>query len=174
MKFFLLLILLFSLNAFAKKPAPLPVESKVDVARYAGKWFTIASLPQFYINKCTGQSAEYGVLNDKQFSVHNVCFEENGKTKDINGTATIVNAPANSKLLVQFDKKWTKLFKVKGDYQIIKLSDKYDSVMVGSNDRKSLWIMSRTTSLDPQTFLDYKKLATELGFSVMQLKDAKY
>ncbi|MBC7429969.1 MAG: lipocalin family protein [Bacteriovorax sp.] len=174
MKFFLLLALLFSVGAFAKKPAPLPVESKVDVARYAGKWFTIASLPQFYTSKCTGQTAEYGVLNEKEISVHNVCFEEKGKTKDINGFATIQNAPANSKLLVQFDKKWTKLFKVKGDYQIIKLSDNYDSVMVGSNDRKSLWIMSRTTALDPQAFLDYKKLANDLGFSVMQLRDAKY
>lgn len=172
-KLVLCLGILFSITAFAKQPA-LPTASDVDVARYIGKWYTIASLPQFFTRSCVGQTAEYGILNEQSISVHNVCYKENGKTKDIKGKGTIVDAPNNARLEVRFDSFWTNLFRVKGEYVIIKLSEGYDSVMVGSTDRKSLWIMSRTPSIDPDALLDYKKTADDLGFSVEQLQNAKY
>ena len=165
--------LLLSINAFAKQPE-LPTASDVDVARYIGKWYTITSLPQFFTRNCVGQTAEYGIINEKTISVHNVCIKENGKTKDIRGAGTIVDAPNNARLVIKFDSFWTNLFRVKGEYVIIKLSEGYDSVMVGSTNRKSLWIMSRTPSIDPDTLLAYKKTAQELGFSVEQLQNAKY
>lgn len=165
--------LLFSISTFAKA-TPLPVASDVDVARFIGKWYTITSLPQFFTRNCKGQSAEYGIINEKTISVHNICYKENGNTKDINGKGVILDAPNNARLIITFDTFWTRLFRVKGDYNIIKLSDGYDTVMVGSNDRKSLWIMSRTPMMDPTLLLNYKAEARGLGFSVEQLRNAKY
>jgi len=167
--------LFFSICAFAvTKSEPLPTASNVDVARYIGKWYTITSLPQFFTRNCEGQTAEYGILNEKTISVHNVCHKENGKTKDIHGKGVIQDAPNNARLIVTFDTFWTRLFRVKGEYVIIKLGEGYDHVMVGSTDRKSLWIMSRTPSIDPSALVEYKNLAHQLGFSVEQLKNSKY
>jgi apolipoprotein D and lipocalin family protein len=172
-KFVLLLSFIFSICAFSK-PTPLPVASNVDVARYVGKWYTITSLPQFFTRNCEGQTGEYQVINETTLSVHNVCYKENGKTKDINGKAEIQDAPNNARLVVRFDTFWTRFFRAKGDYNIIKLGEGYDTVMVGSTDRRSLWIMSRETSIDPTTLLEYKTLAKSLGFSTEQLKNSKY
>lgn len=174
-KLVLFLSLVFSISAFAKPTPPaLPTAIDVDVARYIGKWYTITSLPQFFTRNCEGQTAEYGIINDKTISVQNVCYKENGKKTDINGKAVVVDAPNNARLVVTFDSFWTRLFKVKGEYVIIKLSEGYDTVIVGSTDRKSLWIMSRTPSIDPETLVEYKKYAKDLGFATDKLQDSNY
>lgn len=172
-KIILCLSLLLSISTFAK-PTPLPVENNVDVARFIGKWYTITSLPQFFTRNCEGQTADYGIIDEKTISVHNVCYKKNGKTKDIQGKGVILDAPNNARLAITFDTFWTRLFRVKGDYNIIKLGEGYDTVMVGANDRKSLWIMSRTPTIDPTTLLNYKLQAKQLGFSTEQLKNSKY
>ncbi len=171
-KILLLFFFIFSLNAFAYDP--LPTAQNVDVARYIGKWYTITSLPQFFTRTCVGQTAEYGILNEKQISVHNVCIKESGKTSDINGVGTIKDAPNNARLSIKFDKFWLKLLGIKGEYVIIKLSEGYDSVLVGSTNRKSLWVLSRTPSIDPAVLEDYKAQARDLGFKVQKLEDSKY
>nr|BDT27658.1 lipocalin family protein [Bacteriovorax sp. HI3] len=170
--------LLFSFSLFAVdvplKPSPLPTAKDVDVARYIGKWYVISSLPQFFTRNCEGQTAEYGIVNEKIISVHNVCYKENGKTKDIRGKGVIQDAPNNARLIVTFDNFWTRLFRVKGEYVIIKLGEGYDTVMVGSTNRKSLWIMSRQPTMDPTTLMEYKNLAHDLSFPVTQLQNSKY
>lgn len=172
-KLILCSVMLFSVGAFARQPE-LPTASDVDVGRYVGKWYTIASLPQFFTRNCEGQTAEYAPNGEKTISVLNACIKENKEVKTIKGEGTIVDAPNNARLVIRFDSFWTNLFRVKGEYVIIKLSESYDTVMVGSTNRKSLWIMSRTPSIDPDVLLDYKKTADQLGFSVEQLKNAKY
>lgn len=167
------MLLAFLSTAYAK-PAPLPTAKDVEIARYMGKWYTIAALPQFYTRSCIGQTADYEVIDEKTIHVRNTCLKENGKTKVINGKGTVVDAPNNARLQIRFNTFWTSLFRIKGEYVIIKLSEDYDTVMVGSTDRKSLWIMSRMPSIDPSEFLEYKTYANELGFSVEQLKNAKY
>jgi apolipoprotein D and lipocalin family protein len=174
-KMFLFAGLVFSVCAFAAdRSEALPTAKDVDVARYMGKWYTIASLPQFYTRNCVGQTADYEVLDEKTISVKNTCLKENGKTKTITGKGVVQDAPNNARLQIRFNTFWTSLFRIKGEYVIIKLSDDYDSVMVGSTDRKSLWIMSRLPTIDPTIFIQYKTLAHDLGFSVEQLKNAKY
>lgn len=170
--------LILSFNLFAidvpAKPSPLPTAKDVDVARYIGKWYVISSLPQFFTRNCEGQTAEYTVANEKTITVHNICYKENGKTKDIRGKGVIQDAPNNARLQVTFDTFWTRFFKIKGDYVIIKLGDGYDTVMVGSTNRKSLWIMSRTPTIDPSTLIEYKTQARDLSFPVTQLVNSKY
>ena len=93
--------LMLSFNLFAFEA--LPTAQNVDVARYIGKWYTITSLPQFFTRSCVGQTAEYGILNEKQISVHNVCIKDNGKTTDIHGVGTVKDAPNNARLSIMFD-----------------------------------------------------------------------
>lgn len=172
-KIILCLSLFISIGAFAKQAA-LPVVNDVDVARFIGKWYTITSLPQFFTRNCLGQIAEYEIVNEQTISVHNVCYKENGKIKDINGKGLIQDAPNNARLTITFDNFWTRLFRLRGDYNIIKLGDGYDTVMVGSKNRKSLWIMSRSSSIDPTTLQNYKDDARALGFPVEKLKFSNY
>jgi apolipoprotein D and lipocalin family protein len=131
-------------------------------------------MPQFFTRKCVGQTAEYKVVSEKVISIQNVCIKEDGSTTDINGFGTVKNAPNNSRLEIMFNKFWLKLFKVKGEYVIIKLDSGYDSVLVGSTDRKSLWVLSRTPSIDPDTLAEYLSFASTLGFNVNKLQRSNY
>lgn len=174
-KILMLVSLFFSMATFAiTKPGPLPTASNVDVARYMGKWYTITSLPQFYTRNCQWQTADYEAIDDKTINIKNSCYKSSGKTKIVAGKGEIQDAPNNAHLQIRLNTFWTSLLRRKGEYVIIKLSDDYETVMVGSNDRKSLWIMSREPTIDPTAFIEYKKLAYNLGFSVEQLKNSKY
>ena len=97
-----------------------------------------------------------------------------GKTTTITGTATVVNSVTNAELEVVFDNFFTRLFKVKGDYTIIKLDADYEYVMIGSKDRKSLWIMSRETTMPSAVLKQYVNFAAANGFDVSKLVNSKF
>lgn len=165
----------FSTLSFAGKHEQLPTVSQVEVERYVGKWYAHAALPQFFTRTCVAQTAEYEIIAPEKISVYNVCIKKNGKTKDIEGQAVVTNSLTNAELEVTFNQFWTRLFKVKGDYNILALDKDYDYVMVGSNNRKSLWIMSRSEEKIPtEIYNSYIELANKLGFKTSKLVISKF
>ena len=57
-----------------------------------------------------------------------------------------------------------------GNYWIIALDEEgYQWAMVGTPDRRFLWILSRQPSLDPATLATLKQQACRLGFAVENL-----
>ena len=163
-----------SFITYAKTQSPLPTVSNVDVGRYIGKWYAVSALPQFFTRSCVAQTAEYDILTEKSISVLNTCIKDSGKTSDIKGKAVIVDSKTNARLEVTFKNFFTILFRVKGEYVIIKLSDGYDTVLVGTTDRKSLWILSRTPGIDPEVYSEYKNYAKSLGFPVEKMVDSRF
>ena len=177
MKNFLIFIcLIFSASSFALtcNYEKLPTPSNVDIGRYIGKWYTVTSLPQFFSKNCISQTAEYGILSENSISVYNTCYKKNGKITDIKGQAVVTDSTTNARLQVTFNNFFTKLFRVKGEYVIIKLSEGYDTVLVGSTNRKSLWILARTPSIPPEVYKEYKDYAKSLGFPVEKMVDSTY
>lgn len=167
--------ILFANLTFASSDLkPLPTAPYVDVSRYVGKWFVITTLPQFFTKNCLGQTAEYKALSPNSVSVLNTCYKKNKKTGTISGKAVVTNARTNSELVVTFDSFFTKLFRVKGDYNIIIIDPNYEYVMVGSKNRKSLWIMSRKPSMPQELLQKYVSYARSLGFDISKLVDSKY
>lgn len=122
----------------------------VEVPRYIGKWYAISALPQFFTRNCLGQTADYAIINSQTISVLNTCLKKKGKKTTISGEAAVANSQTNAELDVRFNNFFTRLFRVVGDYNIIKLDPNYQFVMIGSRDRKSLWIMSRTPKMPQQ------------------------
>lgn len=166
-----MILTLLSLNVFAHQ---LPVENNVDVSRYVGKWYAHYSLPQYFTRKCKAQTAEYEVIDEKSISVLNTCLKARG-VDTISGKAVVQNPGNNSRLVVTFNNFFTRLFRVKGDYNIIKIDPNYEYVLIGSNDRKSLWLMSRSELQIPKQEKDvYLKIATELGFDVSKLIKSEF
>ena len=51
----------------------------VDLARYVGKWYEIASFPMFFQRNCVGDTtAEYALAPDGEVSVTNRCRTAGG------------------------------------------------------------------------------------------------
>lgn len=162
-----------SCTAIANPGNKLPTAEYVEVNKYVGKWYALLSLPQTFTRNCLGQTAEYEIIDTKTISVLNTCLKSKGRTTTINGKAVVSNARTNAELIVTFDNFFTRLFRVKGDYNIVAL-DNYEYVMVGSNDRKSLWIMSRTTEISTEVLEKYLAQAAELGFDVNKLQRSQF
>ena len=56
-----------------------------------------------------------------------------------------------------------------GDYRIIALDDQYRYALVGSSDRKYLWVLSRTKKLDEGVYKRLLATAAEQGFNVGEM-----
>ena len=56
-----------------------------------------------------------------------------------------------------------------GDYWIIKLGENYDYSVVGTPNRKYLWILSRTPKMDPRLLSELTEFAKSKGFNTGNL-----
>lgn len=114
----------------------------VDLEKYSGKWYEVASIPKNFQKGCSNTTAEYSRGRRGNITVINTCTV-NGKQNRGKATAFIADKNTNSKLKVQF------FWPFKGDYWIIELDDNYEYAVVGSPDRESLWILSRHPYIAP-------------------------
>lgn len=147
-----------SLAGCATTSTEMPTEEDVDLARYMGTWYEQARLPNRFQKDCAGDvRADYEQLADGKIKVTNQCKRENGETKVAVGEGRLSKAvePPNPAILeVRFAPAWTSwLPMVWGDYWIIKLEGDYQHSLVGTPDRKYLWVLSRDERAD-QTVVD--------------------
>ncbi len=133
--------------ATAKEPELMVVDS-VDLDRYLGVWYEIASYPAWFQRNCTAVSANYSLRDDGLIKVVNSCRKGSldGKLKQANGRAKVVDSETNAKLKVSFFGPFW------GNYWIIDLDPDYQWVVVGEPKRKYLWILSRTRSMDNELY----------------------
>lgn len=137
--------------------------ANVDVQRYMGKWYEIASFPQSFQKGCSCTVAEYELLENGKVSVTNSC-DANGKKKVATGKAWVTDKSTNAKLKVSF------FWPFSGKYWIIDLADDYSYAVVGHPNRKYLWILSRTPQMEEQIYNAIVERAKAKGFDITQLQ----
>lgn len=153
----------------------LPVVERVELERYAGRWYEVARLPNRFERKCAEDiTATYKLLPQKRLDVLNQCRKSDGSLMSARGLARSADG-SSSRLEVRFAPSWLGIFPfVWGDYWVIDLADDYSWSMVGSPDRKYLWILSRQPALDDAQMKPLLEKAGALGFdtaNVVQVKN---
>ncbi|MER3464872.1 MAG: hypothetical protein C4329_11120 [Chitinophagaceae bacterium] len=141
----------------------------VDLQRYAGKWYEIASFPQRFQKGCTCTTAEY-TLSDKGYViVENRCnkVQKGGKQSYAKAKAFVTPNSGNAKLKVQF------FWPFKGKYWIIDLADNYSYAVVGHPNRNYLWILSRTPTMEETLYQKIVKRTAAKGFDITKLQRTK-
>ena len=155
---------------------PLRVVPHVDFARYAGKWYEIARLPNRFENSCEGEvTADYNLRPDGTISVLNSCRRADGTLSHANGVARIADkSKPNSMLKVRFAPAFLSFIpQVWGDYEIIALAPDYSYALVGDAERKYLWILSRTPELSDSAYNELVEEAKSQGFDVSRLQKTR-
>jgi len=101
---------------------PLRTVSQVQLERYVGTWYEIASFPQSFQRGCTATTATYAIRQDGEIDVLNRCRKESldGKEDSAQGRARVVDRSTNAKLEVSFFRPFW------GDYWIIDLGPSYE------------------------------------------------
>jgi apolipoprotein D and lipocalin family protein len=149
----------------------LPTVASVDLGRYAGTWYEIARLPMWFQRHCVDSKAVYAVRSDGRVGVHNECVTDSGGLATADGVATVVDAKTNARLSVVFDNWFARLFgsSREGNYWILDLDPEYRTVLVGTPDRRYLWILARAPRIDDGTYQKLVELAREFGYPVEDL-----
>ncbi|WP_295753918.1 lipocalin family protein [Undibacterium sp.] len=152
-------VFILSLSACASgKQAPLATVSSVDLARYQGKWYEVALLPNRFQAMCVADTqAEYRPKGEA-IEVINRCRKIDGSIEIAEGIAKVVPASGNSKLRVSFFRPFY------GNYWILDLDPNYQWVLVGEPGRKYGWVLSRTAVLPAATFNTILDKAASLGY----------
>ena len=151
----------------------LGTEESLDLARYLGRWYQIALIPNKFQKKCArGTVADYSVGPGGELEVTNSCERKDGTVMSATGVARInddYNDPA--RLEVSFAPEWMSwLSFVWGDYWILDIESGYQAVLVGSPDLKLLWVLARDVQIPQSTFRQFVLLAEEFGFPVRSIE----
>jgi apolipoprotein D and lipocalin family protein len=139
----------------------------LDLDRYCGVWFEIGRLPlRWEAAESTDITAEYTLEADGSVRVDNRCFDKAGAPSQAIGRATPVSGKPGQ-LEVSFLPeilRWLPF--TKGDYWVLKIDELYTVALVGTPDRKNLWLLAREPRIAPAVEADYLAEATRQGFDL--------
>ena len=145
---------------------PLTTVPAVDLAKYAGTWYEIASYPQSFQKGCTATTANYSARPDGEIKVVNRCRKPSleGEEDTAEGRARVVDKVTNAKLEVSFFRPFW------GDYWIIQLAPDYSYAVVGHPGRDYLWILSRTPQMEEAVYTGILEKLKEQGYELSRLQ----
>ncbi|MGE3260340.1 MAG: lipocalin family protein [Bacteriovoracia bacterium] len=121
----------------------------VDVNRYiAGPWYEISANPMPFEKDCTCSRQVLGLESDGRLNVRNTCNDktQRGPVREVKGFATNDDTASNAKFTVDFG------FPIKGKYWIIALDPAYQWAVVSDPTELSLFVLSKTPTLDPALY----------------------
>lgn len=143
---------------------PLTTVPQVDLARYSGVWHEIARIDHSFQKGCIKSSATYTILPDGEIEVINRCInQKDGRIREAKGRAWSVDPGRNARLKVSF------FWPFRGDYWIVELGGEYEYAVVGSPNRKYLWILARQPTMVDSVYKGILDRLTGQGFAVEQL-----
>lgn len=114
----------------------------VDLKRYMGRWYEIASFPsRFQPKNGVNTRATYTLRDEQTVNVLNETWD-GGKRGFIEGTAVKANPESDeAKLKVKFYvPPFMPIIPVVGDYWVLYLDDDYHHALIGQPSRNYLWV----------------------------------
>jgi apolipoprotein D and lipocalin family protein len=164
------LLTFICITSFIMNSQTLQTVPSVDLQKYSGKWYEIASFPQRFQKGCHCTTAEYTMSEKGYVIVENRCNRDsiNGKQSYIKGKAFVEKNTGNAKLKVQF------FWPFKAKYWIIDLANDYSYAVVSHPNKKYLWILSRTPKMDIEVYQQIIQRLKEKGFDITKIQTTKH
>lgn len=152
----------------APRPAgisPLP-DLKVDLPRYLGRWYVLASIAP-RVERAAHNAVEYYQAGSRDrvktvFTFRRGSFD--ARLRTIKSTAKVVSA-GGSAWRVRF---WP--WPLRFEYRIAWLSPDYDQVIVARSRRDFVWLMARTPTVPAADYSALLQRAAALGYDAARLR----
>lgn len=157
--------LMASCSTFGTQQPPVPRVASVDIDRYMGPWFIIASIPLALEKGAHNPVETYSKNPDGTlatvFQFRKDSFLGTLETKPT--VAEIQDDPSRAEWRVKL------IWPIKGQYVISYLEPDYSAAIVARDQRDHVWILSRSPKLTPEKLALYKAKIGEYGFDVSKL-----
>lgn len=154
-----------ALSACTSYP-PIQTVSHVDLKRFMGKWYVIASIPTS-IEKGAYNAVESYRLNPDGSVATTFSFRQDsfdGKKKVYHPTGYIKDKQSNAVWGMQF------IWPIKADYRIVYISPDYSQTIIGRIKRDYVWIMARTPTIRSDQYRKLLQLISDQGYDVSQVR----
>jgi apolipoprotein D and lipocalin family protein len=132
----------------------------IDLERYLGTWFEICRLPlRWEDTEASDITASYALAADGRVRVENRCLDKDGKPDRSIGVA-VPQDESNAKLKLSFLPEYLRWIPfTQGDYWVLAIAPDYSVALVGTPDRKHLWLISRAAALSTDIVENYLAVA---------------
>lgn len=137
---------------------------RVDIVSYAGKWYSLYSIPTLMDKHWKETTETYVIHPDGYYAVfttYKLVGED--EKKYIRSKLFVVRGTGNAELKAQF------LWPFKADYWVIELADDYSYVVVGHPKHKFLFIMSRKPYLPDELLSEIINRCYKKGYDTSKL-----
>ena len=153
-----------SMTASKEKPA-LAMAPNVDLPRFMGDWYVIASIPTYFERGAHNAVESYrldsdGVV-DIRFAYRADGFD--GAAKEMTSRGFVQTA-SNAVWGVQF------VWPMKADYRISYVSDDYGLTVITREKRDYVWIMARTPTISEAAYQRMVGFVAEQGYDMSKLQ----
>ncbi|MEE4638810.1 MAG: lipocalin family protein [Wenzhouxiangella sp.] len=168
-----LAVMALAFSSMGLARSPLDLVDELDLERYQGRWYEIALLPNRFQKRCVSDtSAHYVLRQDGRVDVTNRCRRADGSWIIAEGVARKIDPDGpNAALEVRFAPRWLSWLPfVWGDYRVIALGADYEYAMVGSDNRRYLWILARQPTLETTVLERLQSTAEAQGFDLHNLE----
>ena len=137
---------------------------KLDLNRFMGTWYEIARLPNKTERRCVSDVAVLFALGESKrgFQIGTSCQLKDGTPDEYDSTGKMDKA-GDGRL------KLGLLWPFTSHYWVLAVGPQYEWALVGSPNHKTLWILSRTPTLDAAVLTQLKANATAAGFKLEKL-----
>ena len=158
--------LLFVAGCSGPTEKPISTVDYVDIKRFMGDWYVIASIPTFIEREAYNAVESYLLMADAKvattFTFRKGGFE--GEQKHYNPTGFIQDTESNAVWGMQF------IWPIKADYRIVYLNDDYTQTVIGRNKRDYVWIMARSPQIPEDDYQRLLELLEAEGYDVNKLR----
>lgn len=151
---------------------PIRPVASLDLQRYLGTWKQLADIPQPYEALCLRDTtAQYSLNPDGTVKVRNTCTGPLGVPIAITGAARVLDPVRRSSLQVSFLSVAGKPIFIGStpNYVVVGIAPDYSWAVVGSPDRSSAFLLSRTVTLPAAKLAAAKDALTRSGYDPCSL-----
>jgi apolipoprotein D and lipocalin family protein len=145
---------------------PLPTVAHVDLQRFMGDWYVIASIPTRIEVGAHNAVESYRLSADgtiaTTFAFRDGAFD--GKQKRYTPRGFIVDHDSNAVWGMQF------IWPIKAEYRIAYLDQAYTQTVIARTRRDYIWIMARTPQIPEADYQQLLGFAGGLGYDVSRIE----
>lgn len=142
----------------------------IDLERYAGKWYSLASIPTLMDKNWRETIENYTRREDGDYDV--VTTYKKGEDEEIHEISSKLkqddDAPESGEMTAQF------FWILRPAYRVIALADDYSWVVVGHPKKKYLFIMSRKPEMAQTLYDSLVEKCRAAGYAVSELRSQQH